>query len=416
MAITNTGARFNATAIQNGLYEFYLPGFRMNMKDPEKHYFMNAIEGNGYISISGKYAVYGLQSSVMGGAGAISDTGDYKDPDTSDKDRQLVYMKNLQANASIDLKTIAAGKKGDGAFDDALANEMSTMLISATKDKARQMFTTETGTIDTVKTTVTTQDFTASGGIGLVMNSVNRFEKGYRVDIYDGVTLKADEMRIVDIDRSAVKIYLESTSYTTETVNALTVTAGFLVINSGAKGYEITGLEAALYGSSGNDDTYHGIDRTTNKWYVAEKYAHDASALDEAILREAKDGVDINGYGVCDLMVARHEVVRGYETELTTLKRYSETGTKTLAGGYKALLHDDQPFVKDRDSSVGYVYGINKSTFEKPTYEEWTFDDFDGNIFKFTGGPRYTFRMIEFCNITTDNPRSNFVITNVLDA
>jgi hypothetical protein len=275
------------------------------------------------------------------------------------------------------------------------------MLISATKDKARQMFTTETGTIDTVKTTVTTQDFTASGGIGLVMNSVNRFEKGYRVDIYDGVTLKADEMRIVDIDRSAVKIYLESTSYTTETVNALTVTAGFLVINSGAKGYEITGLEAALYGSSGNDDTYHGIDRTTNKWYVAEKYAHDASALDEAILREAKDGVDINGYGVCDLMVARHEVVRGYETELTTLKRYSETGTKTLAGGYKALLHDDQPFVKDRDSSVGYVYGINKSTFEKPTYEEWTFDDFDGNIFKFTGGPRYTFRMIEFCNITT---------------
>jgi len=415
MAITNTGARFNATSIQNALYEFYLPGFRMNIKDPEKHYFMNALEGLGYTSISGKYAVYGLQKGVQGGAGAISDTGDYKDPDTAGKVRQLVYMKNLQANASIDLKTIAAGKI-DGSFDDALASEMSTMLISATKDKARQMFTTETGTIDTVKTTVTSQDFTASGGVALVMNSVDRFEIGYRVDIYDGATLKADEMKVVDVDRAGVKIYLESTSYTDETVNSLTVTAGFLVINSGAKGYEITGLEAALYGSSGDTDTYHSIDRTTNKWYVAEKHAHDGTALDEAILRDAKDGVDVNGYGVCDLMVARHKVVKGYETELTSLKRYAELGVKSLEGGYKALNHDGQPFVKDRDSSVGYVYGINKSTWEKPTYAEWDFDDFDGSIFKFTGGPRYTFRMIEFCNMTTDNPRSNFVITNVLES
>ena len=47
---------------------------------------------------------------------------------------------------------------------------------------------------------------------------------------------------------------------------------------------------------------------------------------------------------------------------------------------------------------------------------DYDFDDFDGNIFKFTGGPRYTFRMIEFCNITTDSPRSNFYISNVLES
>jgi hypothetical protein len=409
----NTGARFNATEIQNSLFEFYLPSFRQNIKDPDKHYFMNQMEQNNYQSMSGKYAVYGLKKGVQGGAGSISDIADYKNPSTAGVAQQKVYTRNLTASCLIDLKTIAQGDNR-GAFEDLLSSEMADMLISAKNDKARQMFTSQTGVITTVATALTDEDFTASGGVDVVVDNVQRFSIGMRVDILDvsgSYAVLADELEVVNIDKTNKKIYLQSTDYTAKTVTLISVAEDDVIVNADAYNVEISGLEDAL--TTGN--TYHGINRTTNHWYNPQVNSI-STYLSEQHLREAKDEVDINGMGIVNLVVARHQVVRGYESELTALKRFGEVGnSKTIAGGYKALLHDEDPFVKDYYSTASVVYGINKPTWDKLVSKEWDFDDFDGNLFKQTSGPRYKLNMIEFSNITTHNPRSNFIISGVTE-
>lgn len=413
MASANTGTNFGNQQVQNALYEFYLPEFRSNIKNPDAHYFMNTIDTAGYEEmVAGKYAVYGLDYGIQGGAGAIADAGNYKSPSSYFVAQQKVYMKNLQTAAQVDIKTMKAGV-ASGAFEDVVAKMFKTMLVSAKNDRALQMFTTETGILDIVNDTDTV-NFTTAGGVAITINNPLRFQVGMRVDIYTtGGVIKADELIINDVDDVSKTLTLEATDYTDETVTSIALLATDVIITSGAKGNEITGLEAAIKDATG---TYQGISRTSNKWYNAQRTASLSSELTEQALRVAKDNVEDRGTGNINFMMARSATVRGYEKALQTLKRFSELGTKKLAGGYKALTFDDEPFVKDRFTGAGEVYGLDTSVWFKPTYMEYDFDDLDGSIFKHTAGPRYDVRMIEFCNINTTTPRNNFYIGGVTEA
>lgn len=418
-AITNLGATFSLTDVANSLKIHYLPTFRANIKDPNKHYMMNAIEEGGYESISGKSAVYALQIGYQGGAGALAEGANYKSPSTYNVKQQTVLMKNLQAVGAIDLKTMHAGANG-GGFEDILAKQMSTLLEAAQADKARQFFTPSSGLITSIPDafTPTANDSTNlnwSVNLDLSVDSTDRLNIGYRIDIYNSDTLYAQALQIVDIDEDNSKITVCATSLSSTLPSTTTpVDIGeFDIYIDGSKGEEIEGLEGAVGATTG---TYHGIDRATNKWYLpAIKTLAADTPLNEKALRSTYDKVDKRGSGNVTLMCSTHEAVSGYEAELMVFKRYtdhSQLGTE-LTGGYSHLLFDGKPILRDRDATHQKLYGIDKQSWYKPTYQEYTFDDFDGSLFKFTAGQKYDFRMYEFSNLTTDAPRSNFVIGNI---
>jgi|GEM_PF-3386518 len=423
------GAKFNLQDIQNSLYEFYLPTFRENTNN-DSHYFLNELKSVGYNKISGKFAVYGLRKGKQGGAGAIADGANYKSPSTTGKERQIVNMKNLTVQGAIDLKTIHAGTD-DGAFEDLLADEMETAYEAAKDDMARQVVTGEDGVIDkfTAFDPLTPGSGTHPSGLTLPLalttttpktlpvENTDRYDIGLVIDIYTASTLKADNIEIVDVDQDLQTISVVSTVDTT-TGGTYAVAEGDVFVTNGSFGIGITGIEDAL---AKDANTYHGIDRTSNKWYKATKRDGGNALLTERFLRGAKDSVDIRSGKPIDLLTARHLVVQGYEDELQVFKQYNNAvqdgmnGAVTLAGGYSYLTFDNMPFVKDRFMTKNKCYGLSKQTWFKPTYQEWTYDDFDGNVFKFTASQKYNFRMYEFCNMNTDSPRANFVINNVLE-
>ena len=427
------GAKFNLQDIQNSLYEFYLPTFRDNINN-DAHYFYNKLKSIGYESISGKYAVYGLRKGHQGGAGFIADGADYKFPSTTGRERQIVYMKNMTVQGAIDLKTIHAGTD-DGAFEDLLAFEMETAYEAAKDDLARQVVSGEDGYVDkfTAFNPVTPGSGTHPSGlilpisltgttpVTLPVENTDKYDIGLVIDIYDAVypvssaTLIADNIEILDIDQDLQTIEVAATSQTT-TGSTAAINEGDEFVNNESLGEGITGLHDAIVK---DDNTYHGIDRTSNKWYKASSKDGGGELLTERFLRQVKDQVDVRSGKRIDMLAARHVVVQGYEAELQVYKQYNnqvesgQDGAPNLAGGYTFLTFDGLPFVKDRMMDKNICYGLASSVWYKPTYQEFTYDDFDGSIFKFTSSQKYNFRMYEFCNMTTDTPRANFVIENV---
>ena len=424
--MSNKGAQFSLQAIQNSLYEDYMPTFRYNINN-NTHYFLYEISTKGYTEISGKYAVYGLVKGTQGGSGAIADGADYKKPRTAGRERQIVNMINLTGQGAIDLKTIKSGT-ADGAFEDLLAFEMESLYDACKDDTARQVVSGEDSLVDTISAvnTVTGSGAHESGltlpisltgttPVTLPVQNTNRYDIGLMIDIYRVDTLIADNLVIEDIDQELQTISVASTEDTT-TGSTAAINEGDNFYNNGSKDIGMTGLEDALYK---DDNTYHGIDRTSNKWYKATSRDAGGNLLSEVYLRGVKDKTNVRSGIPCDLMTARHEVVAGYESELQVFKQYTnavqdgQNGAPNLAGGYTYLTFDALPFVKDRMMTKNTCYGLAKKTWYKPTYQEWDVDDFDGNVFKFTSGQSYQFRLYEFCNLTTDRPRANFVIKNI---
>ena len=421
------GARFNLQDIQNSLYEYYLPTFRNNINN-DSHYFYSALKSTGYETISGKYAVYGLRKGHQGGAGAIADGADYKFPSTTGRERQIVNMKNMTVQGAIDLKTIHSGT-ADGAFEDLLAFEMQTAYEAAKDDMARQVINGEDGRIDSF--TAFNPDTPGSGNhpsgltlpisltgttpVDLPVGNTDRYDIGLVIDIYNGSTLISDNLEIVDIDQEDSYISVQATSYTT-TGSTASIDEGYYFVNNESYNVGITGLEDAL---GKDDNTYHNIDRTSNKWYKASSADAEFELLTERFLRQTKDNVEIRSSNTIDMLTARHKVVQGYEAELQVYKQYTNSvqdgvqGAANLAGGYSYLTFDALPFVKDRMMTKFTCYGLSTKTWYKPSYVDWNYDDMDGSVFKFTSSQKYNFRMYSFCNLTTESPRSNFIVKNV---
>jgi hypothetical protein len=398
-------ARFNLQDVQDSLYEFYLPTFRHNMKN-DSHYFMNALNTGGYEKIDGKYAVYGLQKGIQGGVGALADGANYKTASTYGRAKQQVDMRNLTAQGSIDLKTIKAGD-GGASFENLLAKEMETLWDTARDDTSRQIITPNSGIITGVATGAGLTGASVTP-VDLILDSTERLQIGMKLDVISvGLAIVATNLLIVDIDD-------DNATITVLTDAALTyiVLDTDSVLNVGAYTNEIDGIEGALAATG----TYNGIDKATNKWYIPQiKTVGATTGLSEADLREVKDRVNSRGNRNVDMITSNYGVAQGYEAELQTFKRYANTGSAPtqLAGGYESLTFDNQPFVKDRMMTPNTVYGLATSTWYKPTYQEWEYDDVDGSVFKFTAGQGYNFRMYEFCNLTTESPRNNFVINNL---
>lgn len=404
--------------IGKSLYEDYQPGFRNQLKNTAHYWYKNFKGKSAMERVDGKYAIFALEYGINGGAGAIGDEDDYKMPRTSDVENQKVYIKNLQVQGGIGTKVIKASKNG-GAFEDLLQREMKRVYLAAKDDQARGIVIKEDEVIETISTAIASGVISTSTALEIEVPNVHRFQVGLMVDILDadgGDAILANNLVIVGLVKGATpKIRVKKTTQSTLPSGNLVVAIGDKITNNGAFGKGITGLEDA-FASTG---TYHGIARSGNEWYLPQTFDHSNTELDEMAIRIITDDAEIESESQIDNFVARHEVVRGYENQLATLKQYNNSprdgqdGAPNLAGGYKYLTFDGQPFWKDRLMTMNKVYGLNTNTWFEEMHCDWEFDDLDGNLFKFTSGQKYYFRMLKYVNISTDTPRANFVIDNV---
>jgi hypothetical protein len=71
------------------------------------------------------------------------------------------------------------------------------------------------------------------------------------------------------------------------------------------------------------------------------------------------DNIDTTGNNEVDFMITTHGIVRRYSNQLKGLKQFSGNDVVKLRGGFKALLFNEMPMIKDPDAPKGILWFLN---------------------------------------------------------
>ena len=440
-----SGYNFNKATMIDSMFENYQGGIRNNVKS-EKDAFTENFKQIQKVFADGKYLKYDLEKRANGGAGAWDYRKDYKRAASYDSAQQMVYVKDFQARGTVDKKLKLAANSA-GAFEDLYAKAFTDLSKSCADMENNQIWTKEDGILGVA---------TGAGAAvaGAKMFTVNmgqyktmRFRPGQICDIRDaaGALIIADVIVDGD-DQMSGLVTFELTDYSNDGTGTLydgvtggttgtnnfgpaTITTGAQIgINDAFGDQVIGGVSVGQLGMTGIEElfsetgVYHGINKDTNSWYRAHRMDAAGDILTDDKLRDIKDIVDneVSENEAESLMfVAKTQVIRNYEDELIKNRRYSEVSYEghLLVGGRKnkLLAFDGQPIFKTRRASHESVSCINAKFWEQPHLQDWSWDNMDGKVLKFTGGANYDFRMSKHTNLTCYNLRANAIIENLAE-
>jgi hypothetical protein len=135
------------------------------------------------------------------------------------------------------------------------------------------------------------------------------------------------------------------------------------------------------------------------------------------LMRQITDAIGFESGSDDELVYIWTRGIRNrYANTLTSLKRFNDTQSMTLRGGFKALLFDDKPAVVDDQCPPGTIYALNMDSLFWSQNSDWDWMDQDGEVLKWEPRyDRYIAVLYKYCNLGTYARNRNGKIINAAD-
>jgi len=321
------------------------------------------------LEFAGRQYIIPAHTSRNEGGGAIDEggpipvAGQQGWTDLSDNLRHILWSIELTRFA------IRLSARNEGAFLRLLEAETKGAVKDMRKDVNRQAYGNQTGALAAV---------TADGANTVTVDTVQYLRVNMRVDLVDVTndTVLATNRTIQAIN--------DSTKVVTYSGADVTGTTNHRICRTGSWKKEINGLGKLI----DNTGTVHGVDSSlaANKWHRSQVQDAAGAAFSEDLGQQLIDSIDVSGNDEVEFIVTTHGVVRRYSNQLKALKQFTDRESVRLRGGFKALLFNEMPMLKDPDAPKGVMWFLNADALmwawlpDGKLPGDWDWVDDDGAI------------------------------------
>lgn len=297
------------------------------------------------VEFAGKQWVHPAHTSRNEGVGAINEggtlpvAGQQGWTDLQDTLRHNVGVIELTRYA------IKLSNRNAGAFLRLLEGETKGLVRDIRKDVNRQGYGNQTGALAAV---------TADGVNTVTVDSVQYLRVNMRIDIVDSGTdaVLAANRTITAVNKTTKIVTYSGADVATTGVHRL--------CRTGSWKKEINGLAKLV------DDTgvLHNVDSAlpANEWHKSTKKDAAGAPFDEDTGHQVIDAVGDISNGEVDFIITTSGIIRRYAAQLKSQKRFNDQQSVTLRGGFKALLFNDMPMIKDTDCPKGTMWFLNQDS------------------------------------------------------
>jgi len=318
------------------------------------------------VEYAGRQWVIPAHTSRNEGLGAIAEGGTI--PVAGQQgwtDLQDTLKHNL---AAIELTryAIRLSNRNEGAFLKLLEGETKGVIRDLRKHVNRQAYGNQTGALAAV---------TADGVNTVTVDSVQYLRVNMRIDLVDSTN---DTVLAANRTISAINATTKVVTYSGADVTA---TTNHRLCRTGSWKKEVNGLGNII----NNTGVLHGVDSTlaTNNWHKSVIQDAGGGQFAEDTGQQVVDTIDQTGNGEVEFLVTSHGVVRRYANTLKSQKRFNDEKSVTLRGGFKALLFNEMPMIKDVDCPKATMFFLNTEALmwiflpdgDQPGNWDWVDDD-----------------------------------------
>jgi hypothetical protein len=294
------------------------------------------------LEFAGRQYIIPAHTSRNEGGGAIDEggpipvAGQQGWSDLSDSLRHVLWSIELTRFA------IRLSNNNEGAFLKLLEAETKGAIKDMRKDVNRQAYGNQTGALAAV---------TADGANTVTVDTVQYLRVNMRIDLVDSTN---DTVLATNRVISAINDTTKVVTYSGADVAA---TTNHRICRTGSWKKEINGLGKLV----DNTGVVHGVDSSLagNKWHRAQVSDAGGAAFSEDSGQQMVDNIDTLGNGEVEFIITTHGIVRRYSNQLKALKRFTDRESVTLRGGFKALLFNEMPMLKDPDAPKGIMWFLN---------------------------------------------------------
>lgn len=242
---------------------------------------------------------------------------------------------------------IKLSNRSPGAFLKLLDGETKGLVRDIRKDVNRQGFGSQKGVLAKV---------TADGANIVTVDTVQFLRIGMKIDLVkesNGAIL-AEERKITAINAATKEVTYDG--------GDVTATAEHRIVRHGSFGNEINGLGNIITNTAGPGPTgavLHGVDPATNSWWNSPVITAAGNPFSEDQGQQLVDRVGAGGQAEVELIVTTRGIRRRYVNTLKSQKRFNDSDSVTLRGGFKAILFNEMPMVFDDDCPKGEMWFLN---------------------------------------------------------
>lgn len=240
-----------------------------------------------------------------------------------------------------------------GVFLRLLEAETKGMVKDLRKDVNRQGFSAQFGQLAAVTNSAT--DNTP------VVDTVQYLRVNMVVDVVDFVgvpgTVLASARTITAINTGTLTVTTSGATYAH--------TANHRLVRTGNYGNEINGLSNIIANFNIAQvpaaNVLHGVDGSAaaNGWWNSAVFQGGGNPFSEDQGQQVVDRVGAGGQAEVELIVTTRGVRRRYVNTLKSQKRFNDSDSVTLRGGFKAILFNEMPMVFDDDCPKGDMWFLN---------------------------------------------------------
>lgn len=327
------------------------------------------------VQFAGRQWVLPAHVSRNEGIGAIDEGGVLPEAgqqgwvDLKDKVRHNVGTIELTRFA------IRLSNRNVAAFLKLLEGETKGLVNDISKDVCRQAYGNQTGALAAV---------TADGANTVTVDSVQYLRVNMRIDLVNAST---DAILASNRTITAINAATKVVTYSGADVAA---TTSHRLCRTGNWKKEINGLNV-LVGSTG---TVHGIDSTAagNEWWQSPVMDAAGASFSEDTGQQLADAVGSSGNGEVEMILGTRGIRRRYIADLKSQKRFTDSESVILHGGFKAVMFNEMPFLFDDDLPKGTTFFLNTDAFMWVYLEDdWDWVDDDGAVLTRSASRKDTF-------------------------
>ena len=331
---------------------------------------------------------------INGGIGAGSETDALPTSSGNGYVQFVAELKNLYGKIELSDKAVRASSNNIGAFVNLLNDEMEGLVKASAFNLGRMLYGDGTGLLASA---------VSASGKTVVCDKVNNLIEGMLIDVYTGDNKNnSKSIKVVYVDRM-------NKSFTYETTEALTISAGDKFYVQGSKDNEISGLGKIF------DDaqtSIYGVSKAENPW-LKPYVATNETEISDILIQQAIDFLDMNVDSQINFITCSAQVRRAYQEYLGAYRRNIDIAE--LEGGYKTITHNGVPVVADRFVDEDTMYLLNTNDFVMHQLCDWKWlEGEDGRILKQNPGfPTYSATLVKYAELICDKPCGQAKISGI---
>jgi len=308
-----------------------------------------------------------------------------------------------------------ASESNEGAFKSAFKQEMEDTVLTSKIDMNRAAWGDGSGNMANIRTNE------AIGQTVIDVSTTVNFRGGEIIDI-----VRAD-LTVIEAAREVTAVDRTNRTITVTPALAAGATAAtdFIVrassdstiaVPNNSQNKEIQGV-ASIVSDTG---TLHGVNPATNPFWKSYKKPI-GGAVSDAVIRDAIDGVGFESgldleSGVDFALIGTRGIRRRYADTLLSVKRFNDSQSVKLHGGFTAVMFDEHPFFTDDQCPVSQLAGLSLKDLFWAKLSDWDWMDDDGKVLKWVSRrDRYEAVLYVYTQLGTTRRNAHFLLTGLTD-